>query len=118
MSVADTNPQDHDTVFDVDIARSGTTAVALQSARGNFSSFVYKFTAVGGGVLEWTAAYNRTELTQVKVSADGSVIALLGMGNMSFYEPPNVAVWLLAVAPVVALTVAPLTVYVPSCPQY
>jgi hypothetical protein len=95
VSVADTNPQDHDTVFDVDIARSGTTAVALQSARGNFSSFVYKFTAVGGGVLDWTATYNRTELTQVKVSADGSVIALLGLGNMSFYEPPNVAVYLL-----------------------
>ncbi len=95
VSVADTNPQDHDTVFDVDIARSGTTAVALQSARGNFSSFVYKFTAAGGGALDWTATYNRTELTQVKVSADGSVIALLGLGNMSFYEPPNVAVFVL-----------------------
>jgi hypothetical protein len=93
VTVADTNPQDHDTVFDVDIAREGTAAVAIQSARGNFSSYLFKFDAAGGE-LDWSTTLNKTELVAVKISNDGSVIAVIGFGNMSYYEPPNLALWL------------------------
>ena len=93
VSVAETNPQDHGTIFDVDIAREGTTAVAIQSSRGNFSSYLFKFDAAGGK-LDWQDTFNKTELMAVKTSNDGSVIAVIGFGNMSFYEPPNLALWL------------------------
>ena len=98
LRAADTNPQDHDTVFAVDIAQDSTTTVALQSARGNFTSIVYKWDACPDPPLctpraDWEQVVNKSEITQVKVSADGTVIALLGAGNMSYYEPPNIAIW-------------------------
>jgi hypothetical protein len=96
LSAADTNPQDHDTVFAVDIARAGTSAVAVQSARGNFTSIVYKWDACPDPPdcaprADWQQVVNTSEITQLGISSDGTVVALVGTGNMSYYTPPNAA---------------------------
>lgn len=92
-SIGDANAKDN-SIFNVAMSADDTIAVAVQSSIGNTTSFIYRWDASDSNKLpDWTQKFNGV-IASVAVSADGTVIAVVGMLDVSKEHPNNLALLL------------------------